>query len=214
MEVSREEGPDGGGGVPGGDGGGPAGRGANVLGGAQARSGALGRPPLLAHADALRGEPGLHPPDGARGREPARERDPGVGTRTGAIVFPYPLRGGALPRIRTVSLAGMAWTLLPNGKGGGLFLQPKLVGLPSWVGGNQWKAAGAQLSLGLDVGYRLNLGRLFLAFVVGGSAGRGWNVPRNTSSLYTSFLDIPTSYRTNKWVWDVNLNLVRIGANF
>jgi len=110
--------------------------------------------------------------------------------------------------------AGMAWTLLPNGKGGGLFLQPKLVGLPSWVGGNQWKAAGAQLSLGLDVGYRLNLGRLFLAFVVGGSAGRGWNVPRNTSSLYTSFLDIPTSYRTNKWVWDVNLNLVRIGANF
>jgi hypothetical protein len=53
-----------------------------------------------------------------------------------------------------------------------------------------------------------------MAFVLGGSVGKGWNVPRSSESLFFSFLDTPERAREDKSVWDVNLNLVRIGGSF
>jgi hypothetical protein len=77
-----------------------------------------------------------------------------------------------------------------------------------------WTETGSQLSLGLDVGYRVKSEHLFLAFILGGSVGRGWNIPASSSSLFFSFLDWPQPRRESKWVFDLNLNLLRIGASF
>jgi hypothetical protein len=120
---------------------------------------------------------------------------------------------------------GTSWLLLPNNSRGGLFLQPKLIGVLAHDSrgvdvvmfsheSGAWSEAGAQLSLGLDVGYRLRFGHLFLEFVLGGSVGRGWNVPSSSQSLFFSLLDWPERHREDKGVWDLNLHLLRVGASF
>ncbi|MBN1210731.1 MAG: hypothetical protein JXB05_38135 [Myxococcaceae bacterium] len=119
---------------------------------------------------------------------------------------------------------GTSWLVSPNGSGGGLFLHPKLVGvisrdrreagLPTPIDEGSWSETGGQLSLGLDVGYRVSRGRLFLEFVLGASVGRGWNIPLSSQSLFFSFLDWPQRGREDKWVWDLNVHLVRIGVSF
>jgi hypothetical protein len=126
---------------------------------------------------------------------------------------------------RALALAvGSSWLLLPSHSRGGLFVQPKLVGvlahdrsgadfeLPDGAGA--WSKTGTQLSLGLDVGYRLSFGRLFLEFILGGSVGWGWNIPSSSQSLFFSLLDWPQFRREDKVVWDLNLHLLRIGASF
>jgi hypothetical protein len=122
-------------------------------------------------------------------------------------------------RCRTQALAlavGSSWILLPNNSRGGLFVQPKLVGVLSRDsrGENAQAHTAAQLSLGLDVGYRLNFGRLFMEFVLGGSVGAGWNVPRSSPSIFFGLYDWPELQREDKAVWDLNLHLLRLGANF
>ncbi|WNG49384.1 hypothetical protein F0U60_38640 [Archangium minus] len=119
---------------------------------------------------------------------------------------------------RTRALAfsvGNAWSLSSRSS---FFILPKVMGLVSQdVGASDtdvWTETGGQLSLGLDVGYRVKSEHLFLTFVLGGSVGRGWNVPHTSSSLFTSFYDWPQRSRENKWVFDLNLNLLRIGASF
>lgn len=119
---------------------------------------------------------------------------------------------------------GPSWTFGASRPGNGFFLQPKLLGVltrdsrevefqvPSDAG--SWSETGRQLSLGLDVGYQLKRGPLFLAFVVGGSVGQGWNIAEDKDSLFISLLDTPIRAREDKTVWDLNLNLVRIGGSF
>jgi hypothetical protein len=120
--------------------------------------------------------------------------------------------------------AGTAFTVLSTHRGSGVFIQPKLVGVLArdarevdrvvdFDEGN-WSETGRQLSVGLDVGYKLTRGHFFMAFVLGGSVGRGWNVPQSRESLFFSLLDSPERAREDKSVWDVNLNLVRIGGSF
>lgn len=130
-------------------------------------------------------------------------------------------------RCRTQGLAvavGPAWTVVPTRPGSGFFLQPKLLGVLTRdsrevdfvVTGDEgtWSETGRQLSVGLDVGYRMTRGHFFMAFVLGGSVGRGWNVPRSSDSLFFSVLDDPERARVDKGVWDINLNVVRIGGSF
>ncbi|XXF80197.1 hypothetical protein P2318_10715 [Myxococcaceae bacterium GXIMD 01537] len=122
-------------------------------------------------------------------------------------------------RTRALSLAvGSAWSLSPHSSRGSFFIQPKVIGLVARDVGvsdaGLWTETGGQLSLGLDVGYRVKGEHLFLAFVLGGSVGRGWNVPASSQSVFFSFLDWPQRSRENKFVFDVNLNLLRIGASF
>lgn len=122
-------------------------------------------------------------------------------------------------RTHALALAvGSAWSLSPHSSRGSFFLQPKLIGLVARDVGSSdtglWRETGGQLSLGLDVGYRVKGEHLFLAFILGGSVGRGWNVPTSSRSLFASFLDWPRASRKNKVVFDLNLNLLRIGASF
>lgn len=117
---------------------------------------------------------------------------------------------------------GLAWTFRPDSSRGGVFLQPKVIGVleRSWSARrtgpteDPWSATGRQLSVGLDVGYRVALGPVFLAFVVGASTGRGWGIPADHDSLFFSLLHAPQERRETKWVWDLNLHLLRLGANF
>ncbi|HYH96367.1 hypothetical protein [Hyalangium sp.] len=119
---------------------------------------------------------------------------------------------------------GTAWAVAPNGSGGGFFLQPKLVGVVSRdsreagfevpFDEGSWSATRGQLSLGLDVGYRMNFGRFFMAFVLGGSVGLGWDVPTSSHSIFFSLLDWPQRSSQDKVVWDFNLHLLRLGASF
>jgi hypothetical protein len=112
---------------------------------------------------------------------------------------------------------GTAWTPQPNTSGGGFFLQPKLVGVlarDTGVDNEVWTTTRGQLSVGLDLGYRLNFDRLFLAFVLGGSVGMGWNVQESTPSIFFSLMGWPERRSVNKAVWDLNVHLVRIGASF
>lgn len=120
---------------------------------------------------------------------------------------------------RALTLAvGSAWSLSPHSSRGSFFLQPKLVGVVARDVGvsdsGSWTRTGGQLSLGLDVGYRVNSEHVFLTFMLGGSVGRGWNVPTSNVSLLFSFLSWPEPRRESKWVFDLNLNLLRIGASF
>jgi hypothetical protein len=120
-------------------------------------------------------------------------------------------------RCRTQALAvavGTSWTVLPNSRGGGLFFQPKLLGVMARDWREDWTENGAQLSLGLDVGYRVSRSPYFLEFVLGASVGRGWDIPSNSQSLFFSFLDWPQRGREDKWVWDLNVHLVRFGVSF
>lgn len=122
-------------------------------------------------------------------------------------------------RTRALALAvGSAWSLSPHSSRGSFFIQPKVIGLVSRDVGvsdaGLWTETGGQLSLGLDVGYRVKGEHLFLSFILGGSVGRGWNVPASSQSLFASFLDWPQPRRKDKFVFDLNLNLLRIGASF
>lgn len=119
---------------------------------------------------------------------------------------------------------GTSWTVLPNKSGGGLFFQPKLIGvlarderaagLPGPFDEGSWTRTGGQLSLGLDMGYRVTRNVLFLEFVLGASVGRGWNVSTSSQSLFFAMWDWPHRRRENKWVWDFNAHLVRLGLSF
>lgn len=120
---------------------------------------------------------------------------------------------------RALTLAvGSAWSLSPQSSRGSFFLQPKVVGVVSRDVGvsneDVFRETGGQLSLGLDVGYRVKSQHLFLTFMLGGSVGRGWNVPASSTSLLFSFVTWPEPRRESKWVFDLNLNLLRIGASF
>ncbi len=126
---------------------------------------------------------------------------------------------------RALSLAvGPSWTAVPTSPGSGFFLQPKLgavvardsreAGTATPLDEGSWSETGTQLSLGLDLGYQLRRGHLFLAFVVGASAGRGWNVPASSQSVLFSMVDTPERGREDKWVWDLSFHLLRIGASF
>ena len=127
---------------------------------------------------------------------------------------------------QALSLAvGMSWSASPERSRGGAFVELKLIGVVendsvdrylwnSSEGYEKWSATGGQLSVGVDVGYRFPTQHLLLEFVLGGSVGRGWNVPRSSTSAFTSFLLAPERERADKWVWDVNPSLVRIGGRF
>ncbi len=126
-------------------------------------------------------------------------------------------------RALSVSL-GIAKSLNPRTPGRGFFLQPKVVGVvardsrnvgaPAPFDKDSWSGVGGQLSLGLDVGYRLPFEHFFLSFVVGGSVGYGWNAPEQSQSIFYSLFGPPTRQRKDKLLWDPNLNLIRIGAEF
>jgi hypothetical protein len=119
---------------------------------------------------------------------------------------------------KTLALAvGTAWTPRPSASGGGFFLQPKLMGvLTRDTGGEDVTITTTQgrLLLGLDLGYRLNFDRLFLAFALGGNVGMGWNVHGSPQSTFVELAGRPEFGALDKVVWDLNVNFVRIGANF
>ena len=122
-------------------------------------------------------------------------------------------------RTRALALSvGSAFSLSPHSSRGSFFIQPKVTGLVSQDVGfsdaGSWTETGGQLSLGLDLGYRVKSEHLFLTFALGGSVGQGWNVPQSSTSLFASFLDWPQRSREDKWVFDLNVNLLRIGASF
>lgn len=120
--------------------------------------------------------------------------------------------------------AGPSFTLFSSRPGSGFFIQPKLTGVVAQqsrevdvtVPGDEgaWSETSTQVSLGLDLGYQLRRGPLFLAFALGASMGRGWNVPDNSPSVFFSMVDWPERAREDKTTWDVNLHLLRIGASF
>ena len=152
-----------------------------------------------------------------------------LGSRTDLVLELTPLLASydCEARCKTQGLAvavGPSWTVVQTRPGSGFFVQPKLLGVltrdsrevdfvvPGDAG--SWSETGRQLSLGLDVGYRMTRGHFFMAFVLGGSVGRGWNVPQASDSLFFALLDTPQRAREDKSVWDINLNLVRIGGSF
>ena len=120
---------------------------------------------------------------------------------------------------------GSAWSPSPDRHGQGWFIQPKLLGVVAAVKmdevhlGVTVDQRSAQLSLGLDVGYRVSSERLFLEFVLGLSAGYGWNVPTHYRSVIEfavandNYFEFSKGY-TNKVVWDYNLNVLRLGFRF
>ncbi|HZI09532.1 MAG TPA: hypothetical protein VE153_04015 [Myxococcus sp.] len=152
-----------------------------------------------------------------------------LGTRTDLVLELTPIwtRQDCEARCtgRALSLAvGPSFLVAPSSPGSGFFLQPKLVGVLAQqsretelsVPGDpgSWSETSTQLSLGLDVGYQLRRGPLFLAFVLGASVGRGWNVPASSPSVFFSLVDWPERAREDKLTWDVNLHLLRVGASF
>ncbi|WP_434383757.1 hypothetical protein [Melittangium boletus] len=100
----------------------------------------------------------------------------------------------------------------------GFFLQPKLVGTVlrgTSYNGNQVSPVMTQVTVGLDIGYRVPVEIGQLDFLVGGGVGWGWNVPERTPSLFLPLLSSRLgSDRTNKVVWDPNLHLLRVGLTF
>ena len=71
-----------------------------------------------------------------------------------------------------------------------------------------------QVSLGIDVGYRLPTQSLFLEFALGASVGYGWNVMDYVPSVYTSLWSRPSGGSSSRVVWDINPNLLRVGGRF
>jgi hypothetical protein len=134
----------------------------------------------------------------------------------------YPLREKAAYVLAVA--VGSAWFMRGHSAPGGFFLQPKLVGVISYDARDDFRdyynapysPVGRQLSFGLDVGYRVTVRDVVLDFIVGGSMGWGWNVPDQGHSLFRSLLDVlpEGGYRTNRFVWDPNLHLVRLGFTF
>ncbi|WP_434383753.1 hypothetical protein [Melittangium boletus] len=125
--------------------------------------------------------------------------------------------GGALAMAAAV---GTAWFMQQRPAHDGFFLQPKLVGVIAYDRRNDFSESyqgpfnpvEKQLSLGLDLGYRIVVRGGFLDLLLGGSVGWGWNVPSSDNSLFLSLAEqLPSGYREDKRVWDPNLHLLRIG---
>ena len=123
-----------------------------------------------------------------------------------------------------IAAVGTSWFVSSESTRAGFFIQPKLVGVVSRydsvvhkVGTTLIETSSSrrgQLSLGLDVGYRLPSRRLLLEFMVGGSVGRGWNVSPGEASVISVFRVETPEPRPNRWVWDINPNLLRLGGRF
>ncbi|MBM7113515.1 hypothetical protein [Archangium primigenium] len=111
--------------------------------------------------------------------------------------------------------AGATWFKNDTSPHQGFFLQPKLMGVilrDMSDRDSQRSSMATQVTVGLDIGYRVPVEIGQLDFLVGGGVGWGWNVPRDAPSLYLPLLGSSYGYdRTNKVVWDPNLHLVRLG---
>jgi hypothetical protein len=88
----------------------------------------------------------------------------------------------------------------------GFFLQPKMAvsSFAGEVGGRD-----VDLQIGLDVGYSWRVGRFFIAPVLGGSVGYGFNV---ADAVSTPLWYEETGARSNRPTYGINLNLLRVGA--
>lgn len=107
----------------------------------------------------------------------------------------------------------------------GPFVQPKLITHfsyePDYIAGDFVSVGGlsAELRLGVDLGWQFTVGNLYLAPVLGVSAGYGFNMPRVGENLEPSRVLHPqlvgySAKRGTAPVLGVNLNLLRIGAVF
>jgi len=93
----------------------------------------------------------------------------------------------------------------------GFFAEPKLQA--TWIHPTQGGTDSSAIELGLDVGYQLTSGRLSLAFLIGISGGYGFNVTSDHACPIIDEVSRPAP-RSNRSVYDTNLNLFRIGATF
>ena len=101
----------------------------------------------------------------------------------------------------------------------GLFVQPKLV----YGGFYRWYPSlpnisfpslppQLELSLGVDIGYQWTLGPFYIAPALGASVGYGWNVP---SGLFPEpIMDWSLKHFSNRLIWGMNVNLLRVVAVF
>jgi hypothetical protein len=126
---------------------------------------------------------------------------------------------------KVFSLAvGTSWRVGPGHSRGGFFIQPKLVAVlgidetsgyyPGAGTDVDWVTTGEQLSVGLDVGYRVPSKHLVLEFVLGGSVGHRWNLQTRYSGFVAALLARQYRAQPGNWVWDINPNLIRIGGRF
>jgi hypothetical protein len=125
---------------------------------------------------------------------------------------------------RVLAAAGPVFSL--SGRAlSGPFVQPKLLTHfsyePDYIAGDFVSIAGSsvELRLGLDLGWQFTAGNLYIAPVLGVSAGYGFNMPRVGESLEPSRVLHPqlvgySAKRGPAPVIGLNLNLLRVGAVF
>ncbi|SDE75111.1 hypothetical protein [Myxococcus virescens] len=140
------------------------------------------------------------------------------------------IHGDAVPRCGTLqalrATVGLAWTPWPGERGDGFFIQPKLSGMvthqtvrgteiPVTAEGTRMETGG-QVSLGFDVGYRKTSrrSRSFLAPVIGVGVGYSWNQQRRRVDPGWLFARQPARGWKDKFIVDLNLDLLRFGATF
>lgn len=134
-------------------------------------------------------------------------------------------RCGTLQALRAT--VGLAWIPSPKAGGAGFFIQPKLSGMvthqtvrgtevPVTPEGTRMET-GAQVSLGFDVGYRrMNpRSRSFFAPVIGVAVGYSWNQQRDkVDSEWLWGRRQRARGWQDKFIMDVNLDLLRFGVTF
>lgn len=123
---------------------------------------------------------------------------------------------------RVLAAAGPVFSL--SGRAlSGPFVQPKLITHfsyePDYIAGDFVSIAGSsvELRLGLDLGWQFTAGNLYIAPVLGVSAGYGFNMPRVGERLEPSRVLHPqlvgySAKRGSAPVVGLNLNLLRVGA--
>ncbi|MCP3102858.1 hypothetical protein LZ198_28670 [Myxococcus sp. K15C18031901] len=124
--------------------------------------------------------------------------------------------------------AGVAWWPRPNPRGSGFYLQPQLSARRTWdrhpvrtTGPSSASVAvrtfdGTQATVGINLGYRL-VGRNLRGFIepmIGIAAGYSWGQRRNRFDWRSQYATPWGNEHGDRAVWDLNLDVFRIGLSF
>lgn len=122
---------------------------------------------------------------------------------------------------------GLAWKPAPRARGQGFFFQPRLSGM--WTFDSQHfrpfgrasaltyeQEHGFQVTLGMDVGYRVVTRRSGFFFEPMLGLGMGYSVNQRRKAIDVSFQygNPMTEDRTDRAITDLDLDLVRLGVTF
>lgn len=115
--------------------------------------------------------------------------------------------------------AGLSRMVVPDGSGGGFFVHLKGIGAVGYNSFTEFdedaqyiSTEQAQLSLGLDVGYRFKSKRLFVDLLLGGALGVGFNM--STPNLGLGLVKLLTLPGGTRLTVDPNFHLLRVGTTF